>query len=399
MMEEQRSRESFASPVLNMSSSKSSDSSPDGFEPPPSHNLEDLLNADPRAPRQMLDQATFSERLLKERVRCDRGGANFCLLIFESTDASNADRHINQIGEILSDHLRITDELGRLEAGVVGAILTDTSVEGAWTVAKKVVEMLPEEISPPRASVYSYPTDPPTEGDTGNDPESKPASTERNAESSESGNPQGSEPLQRFFAQQLSWYQRLRDVLAAGAGLLLLSPLLLVIATAVKCTSRGPVLFRQQRTGLGGKPFTIFKFRTMRQGAETEKATLLSLSEQDGPAFKMTADPRITSIGGILRRTSMDELPQLWNVLCGDMTLVGPRPLPCEESASCSNWQRRRLDVTPGLTCTWQVSARSMVSFSEWMRLDLDYIQRRSVSGDLSLIVRTIQVVFKGTGK
>jgi lipopolysaccharide/colanic/teichoic acid biosynthesis glycosyltransferase len=187
--------------------------------------------------------------------------------------------------------------------------------------------------------------------------------------------------------------------LAAGSGLVILSPLLLTIAAVIKCTSKGPILFRQQRTGLGGKPFTILKFRTMREGAEAEKAELLSLSEQDGPAFKMTADPRITNIGGVLRRTSMDELPQLWNVLCGDMTLVGPRPLPCEETASCSNWQRRRLDVTPGLTCTWQVSGRSTVSFSEWMRLDLDYIQRRTVSGDLSLIVRTIQVVFKGTGR
>ena len=223
--------------------------------------------------------------------------------------------------------------------------------------------------------------------------------TGRDGVSNESDDQRGSEPLQRFFIQQLSWSQRLRDILAAGAGLLLLSPLLLVIAIAVKCTSRGPVLFRQQRTGLGGKPFTIIKFRTMRQSAEAEKTALLSLNEQDGPAFKLTSDPRITRIGGVLRRTSIDELPQLWNVLRGDMTLVGPRPLPCEETASCSDWQRRRLDVTPGLTCTWQVSGRSMVSFSEWMRLDLDYIQRRSVSGDLSLIVRTIQVVFKGTGK
>ena len=362
-----------------------------------------------RGPRRMLDQLSFSECLLKERVRCDRGGPDFCLLIFESTVASGTDQQIQEIGAILSEHLRITDELGRLEAGVVGALLTDTSVEGAWIVAKKVVEMLPDGNSPPLASVYSYPTESSSQSmpegeqdDNSPDPQTGSGTASDQVTEADAANNvkrQGSESLQRFFAQPLTWYQRLRDILAASLGLIGLSPVLLLVGLVVKLTSRGPVLFRQQRTGLGGKPFTILKFRTMRVGAEAEKAALLSQSEQDGPAFKMKRDPRITSVGGFLRRTSLDELPQLWNVLCGDMTLVGPRPLPCEEIDSCSNWQRRRLDVTPGLTCTWQVSGRSMVSFSEWMRLDLDYIQRRSASGDLSLIVRTISVVFKGTGR
>lgn len=357
----------------------------------------------------MLDQLSFSECLLKERVRCDRGGPNFCLLIFESTASSDTDQQIQEIGAILSEHLRITDELGRLESGVVGALLTDTSVEGAWIVANKVVEMLPDDNSPPLASVYSYPTVSSSrsmsegdQGDNTSDPQPdimRVSDQEAEAATADNAKRRDSESLQRFFVQPLTWYQRLRDIVAASLGLIFLSPLLLLVGLVVRFTSRGPVLFRQQRTGLGGKPFTILKFRTMRMGAEQEKAALLSQSEQDGPAFKMTRDPRITIVGGFLRRASLDELPQLWNVLCGDMTLVGPRPLPCEEIDSCSNWQRRRLDVTPGLTCTWQVSGRSMVSFSEWMRLDLDYIQRRSASGDLSLIVRTIRVVFKGTGK
>lgn len=374
-----------------------------------SRNLDDLLMVDFRGPRRMLDQTIFSECLLKERVRCDRGGPRFCLLIFESTD-SNAEHQIAEIGRVLSKHLRITDELGRLEDVVVGALLTDTSVEGAWTVANKVMEKLPSGHSPPRASVYSYPNhnqnDDGTDGgqdagDAAGDPTLVDESVEntRNDESVTETTRQTSVSLQSFFAQPVSSSQRARDILASLLGLILLSPLLFLVGVAVKATSRGPVLFRQQRTGLGGKPFTILKFRTMRLGAEDEKAALLSQSEQDGPAFKMAQDPRITSIGGFLRRTSLDELPQLWNVLRGDMTLVGPRPLPCEEIDSCRNWQRRRLDVTPGLTCTWQVSGRSMVSFSEWMRLDLDYIQRRSARGDMSLIVRTIQVVFKGTGR
>jgi lipopolysaccharide/colanic/teichoic acid biosynthesis glycosyltransferase len=385
--------------ALKMSSNNSPYLNSEHWEQAASCDLESLFNTDHRGTRKLLDHQAFSECLIKERVRCDRGGAKFCLLIFESTDASKADTRVKQISDILSEHLRITDELGHLEQGVRGAILTDTSVEGAWTVARKVVQMLPDEIGPPRASVYSYPTDTAYQDDPKNNLDAIVESTDRTSDASDSGYQPESKPLQRFFTQRLTRYQRIRDILAAGSGLVILSPLLLTIAAVIKCTSKGPILFRQQRTGLGGKPFTILKFRTMREGAEAEKAELLSLSEQDGPAFKMTADPRITNIGGVLRRTSMDELPQLWNVLCGDMTLVGPRPLPCEETASCSNWQRRRLDVTPGLTCTWQVSGRSTVSFSEWMRLDLDYIQRRTVSGDLSLIVRTIQVVFKGTGR
>lgn len=407
--------------LLNMSLRKSINSKAAASDVRKSRNLDDLLMLDLRGPRKMLDQIVFSECLLKERVRCDRGGPRFCLLVFESTDSSVAEEQIAEIGTVLSKHLRITDELGRLEDEVVGALLTDTSVEGAWTVANKVVEKLLTDRNPPRASVYCYPSD--SSVDDARKGEQEYASTVCDSDANDeddgdeddgehkdgeitNGDESGTDmprhdstSLQRFFAQPVSSFQRVRDILASILGLILLSPVLFFVGVAVKVTSKGPILFRQQRTGLGGKPFTILKFRTMRLGAEEEKAALLSQSEQDGPAFKMARDPRITSIGGFLRRSSLDELPQLWNVLRGDMTLVGPRPLPCEEIDSCTNWQRRRLDVTPGLTCTWQVSGRSMVSFSEWMRLDLDYIQRRSAKGDMSLIVRTIQVVFKGTGR
>ena len=130
---------------------------------------------------------------------------------------------------------------------------------------------------------------------------------------------------------------------------------MLIAAIAIKATSGGPVIFSQLRSGLGGKPFKIYKLRTMELDAEEKKAESAPLSEQDGPAFKIKDDPRITRVGRYLRKTCIDELPQLWNVLIGDMTLVGPRPLPCDESAACENWERQRLDVTPGLTCVWQV--------------------------------------------
>jgi lipopolysaccharide/colanic/teichoic acid biosynthesis glycosyltransferase len=132
--------------------------------------------------------------------------------------------------------------------------------------------------------------------------------------------------------------------------------------------------------------------------AEKRQAELRVRSEQDGPAFKMTHDPRVTRLGAILRKTSLDELPQLWNVLKGDMSLVGPRPLPCSESSACSQWQRRRLDVTPGITCLWQVKGRSTVSFPEWMRMDINYIRTRRLMRDISLLLLTVPAVLLRRG-
>lgn len=149
------------------------------------------------------------------------------------------------------------------------------------------------------------------------------------------------------------------------------------------------MLFKQRRIGLGGIPFEILKFRTMVVDAESQKNALKHLNEQDGPAFKIKEDPRVTRIGRVLRFTCVDELPQLWNVLRGDMSLVGPRPLPCDESDACRWWHRRRLDVQPGITCTWQARGRSMVSFDEWMRLDLEYVRRRSFGFDMQVLFAT----------
>ena len=158
------------------------------------------------------------------------------------------------------------------------------------------------------------------------------------------------------------------------------------------------IIFRQRRAGLGGKPFTIYKFRTMCVGAERQQAELRKLNEQDGPAFKLARDPRVTWIGNILRKTSIDELPQLWNVIKGDMSLVGPRPLPVAESDDCAQWQRRRLEVTPGLTCVWQVEGRSQVTFDEWVRMDVKYMRRRTLLHDLLIMIRTVPAVLLKRG-
>ena len=192
--------------------------------------------------------------------------------------------------------------------------------------------------------------------------------------------------------------RRLADVLLALALLALLSPLLLAIAIGIKLASPGPVLFRQVRCGLHGRRFTFLKFRTMRTDAERLKPLLEAFNEMDGPAFKMTNDPRVFPFGGFLRRTSLDELPQLWNVLRGDMSFVGPRPSVVEEVAQYEPWQRRRLSMKPGLTCLWQISGRNELTFDEWMRLDLEYIDNWSLWLDVKIALKTIPAVLLGRG-
>ena len=186
---------------------------------------------------------------------------------------------------------------------------------------------------------------------------------------------------------------------ALGLALLIvLSPLMLVVAIAIRATSHGPVVFRQTRVGVNGRTFELFKFRTMVADAEKKQADLLHLNEKDGPVFKVKNDPRITRIGRLLRRTSIDELPQLINVLKGEMSLVGPRPPLPAEVRQYERWQRRRLSMKPGITGLWQVSGRSELSFDEWMRLDLAYIDSWSFWADLAIILRTIVVVIRGQG-
>ena len=198
-------------------------------------------------------------------------------------------------------------------------------------------------------------------------------------------------------APEASWQgvaKQALDFVGALVLLLTMSPLLLLTAAAVKLTSPGPVFFRQQRSGLNGRPFTMFKFRTMATDAEQRQAELASFNEMDGPVFKVTNDPRITPLGHLLRKWSIDELPQLWNVLRFEMSLVGPRPLPVDEIRRINDpAHRRRLSVKPGLTCLWQISGRNEVkSFKEWVRLDLEYIDNWSLWLDLKILLKTIKI-------
>jgi exopolysaccharide biosynthesis polyprenyl glycosylphosphotransferase len=188
------------------------------------------------------------------------------------------------------------------------------------------------------------------------------------------------------------------DRFLAAFGLILAAPVMLAAAAIVKLTSKGPIIFAQQRCGLNGRKFRLYKFRTMVDNADELKRDLVKFNDVDGAAFKMKRDPRITPVGWLLRRASIDELPQLFNILRGDMSLVGPRPPLAEEVAKYDLWQRRKLSMKPGLTCLWQVNGRSDISFEQWMKLDLEYIDNWSLWGDAKILARTVPAVFKGTG-
>jgi exopolysaccharide biosynthesis polyprenyl glycosylphosphotransferase len=192
--------------------------------------------------------------------------------------------------------------------------------------------------------------------------------------------------------------KRMIDLIGSGIGLLLSAPVILAAAVAIRLDSPGPIFFGQVRCGLNGRRFECWKLRTMCVDAEEKLKDLVHLNEMDGPVFKINQDPRVTGVGQFLRRWSLDELPQLWNVFNGDMGIVGPRPPVPHEVAQYGDSDRRRISMRPGLTCLWQVNGRNNINFQEWVKLDLEYIDSWSLSNDLKIMLKTIPAVFRGTG-
>jgi len=210
-------------------------------------------------------------------------------------------------------------------------------------------------------------------------------------------------PLLTFERSECQWTElflkRLTDVVISAIALALLTPLIGLIGLMVKLTSRGPVFFRQMRCGLNGRSFTIYKFRTMEEHAEDKVGLYQAYNTMNGPAFKLEDDPRVTSVGRVLRKFSLDEIPQFWNVLKGEMSLVGPRPPLPREVLQYDHWQRRRLSMRPGITCLWQVNGRSNIrDFNAWMKLDLEYIDNWSLWRDCVILLKTIPEVISGRG-
>lgn len=203
--------------------------------------------------------------------------------------------------------------------------------------------------------------------------------------------------IENESSMEFSLYEvikRLIDVVCSFLGVLVLSPLFIIIAIIIKITSKGPVFFSQKRVGKDGKEFEMYKFRSMVVNAEELKEKLAAQNEMSGPMFKMKDDPRVTKVGKFIRKTSIDELPQLWNVLKGDMSLVGPRPSLPKEVAQFEDWMYRRVEVKPGLTCYWQVIGRNNIDFEDWMKLDIKYVDERSTWVDIKLIFKTVGVLF-----
>jgi exopolysaccharide biosynthesis polyprenyl glycosylphosphotransferase len=192
--------------------------------------------------------------------------------------------------------------------------------------------------------------------------------------------------------------KRLLDIVLSATALVVLSPIFVAVALAIAIDSPGPILFRQKRVGMNGRLFWFYKFRSMHQDAEERLLQLMAFNEAQGPIFKMRQDPRVTRVGSILRRTSLDEFPQFWNVLRGEMSIVGPRPPLPGEVQKYERWQRRRLSMKPGITCIWQVSGRSELAFDRWMELDLEYIDNWSLWHDLKILAKTIPAVLTGRG-
>ncbi|MBK7875207.1 MAG: sugar transferase [Planctomycetes bacterium] len=370
----------------------------------------------------MLDQAPFEDQLIRERLRSDRTGAPLVLAVLNLPVVRWEGRIPSEAVERLRSRLRATDVLGWFGPKKLGVLLTDTDLDGARAVVAALDGLLERGpgVSPWR--LYAYPdvpsadSNPPSKRNSGDrrghrsvaphpldatdieviepdvDAEGESVATTNDATSGEV------EPLRALFLQPSSWTSRGLDLLGSGLALMLVAPVILLAGIAVKLTSPGPVFFRQKRCGLGGRPFEILKLRTMYIDAEARKKELLQFNEQTGPVFKMTHDPRITPIGRFLRRTSIDELPQFWNVFRGDMTLVGPRPPIPAEVQDYATWQLRRLEVPGGLTCIWQVSGRSTVLFEDWVRMDIRYSKQRSLFFDLGLILRTIPAVLTCRG-
>ncbi len=366
-----------------------------------------------RDPR-LLTARQFGREVTRERIRSTRRSIPFCLVTIDvlgRQDRTGARAMVR----VLHRHLRTTDQKGQLSATRYAVLLVDTGEMGGRSVLDRLGQLMSRNGLAVAMNLRVH--DPEGFGSADDD-------RDNNGRRSEDFVPQGVNDNNREETQPLAAWSQVRDsevevttedpmvslsvgtmaikratdIVGACAGLAITSPLLLASIVAIKLNSRGPAIFKQTREGLRGKPFTIYKLRTMVVDAEKSQAELRAKSHRDGPAFKIKNDPRVTYVGHVLRAFCIDELPQLWNVLRGDMSLVGPRPLPWHESRACDRWHRRRLDLRPGLTCYWQVNKHQATSFDEWMRMDLRYVDQFGLFEDLGLIAQTIMVPMTGRG-
>lgn len=355
----------------------------------------------------MLTAQQFNREVARERIRSTRRSFPFCIVTIKLLGSSRRRRHRSHLIRLLHRNLRMTDQKADFGGNQFGILLVDTPQMGGRAVLDRLSQLFDAHELNVNISLRVH--DPEGFGDEDDFGGGSDGRRRGDDESVELGSGHwlrvdqadvevtSEDPLvPRGLLRAAT--KRAVDVVGASVGLVIASPVLIGAAVAIKVNSRGPVFFRQTREGRGGKPFTIFKLRSMEVDAEAKQAELRAESHRDGPAFKVKRDPRVTKVGKFLRASCIDELPQLINVLKGDMSLVGPRPLPWHESRACDRWHRRRLDVRPGMTCHWQVNKSKAETFDDWMRMDLQYVDRHGFWEDFRLICCTVLVPMTGRG-
>jgi lipopolysaccharide/colanic/teichoic acid biosynthesis glycosyltransferase len=347
--------------------------------------------------------ADFDVIIAKEKARADRNSHLFSLVSFEIDPSDSSKDSVACFAYYLKNRIRITDQIGWLDTDSIGVLLFNSSRVEAEKFIEKILLISPPNICY-KYTISTYPAER-TEHlhAEGVHPGTRENHHSMNASSSFSVQSRAtsaniSQKLHPVFFHKVSVWKRLSDICLSLFALIVFSPLFLIIAITLKLTSKGPILYKQQRAGLGGVPFTMLKFRTMKAGAEEMKSELQPFNERTGPVFKMGKDPRVTRIGKILRQWSLDELPNFINVLKGEMSLVGPRPPTFDEVERYHNWHNYRLEMRPGITCIWQVYARHEKSFDNWVRLDIKYRQEQSFLLDLKLLALTLPAVLSRRG-
>ena len=363
-----------------------------------------------RHERLLLSSRQLQREIARERVRATRRSVPFCILSIElrlppGSRRSQSNQRRTMIS-LLHHRLRQTDEKGVTGVNRFGVLLVDTPEMGGRAALDRIGLLACQAGLDVRMMLQVH--DP--EG-FGVDSDRGHAKTRRGRRRNDSTESTTAHPAPRIARQRATVtygqtdapidrrvsFKRCIDVGGAIVGLTLATPIIVAAAWLIR-RDGGSAFFRQTREGLRGQAFTIFKLRTMVVGAETTQAALAADNLRDGPAFKIRRDPRVTRVGQFLRSSCLDELPQLINVLRGEMSLVGPRPLPWHESRACNRWHRRRLDVKPGMTCIWQVNKAKAETFDDWMRMDLAYVDRPSMFADLRLIAQTVAVPLMGRG-
>jgi len=348
----------------------------------------------------------FRAILERERARSDRSGDRFSLVVFDAEIFETRETLEHLLIEVLYTRIRPTDEVGWFDKAKVGVVLPDTPPLGARKLAGEICRKISVRTQPPTFNVYTYPSEKITDfkmnlKDIFSDEKDRTAET---ADDNAFGNIRilkikgNIGRIESYFALQIPFWKRGIDIISSLLGLVLLFPLFLSISVLIKILSPGPVFFKQKRVGYLGQKFVLYKFRTMRVNADTtvHKKHVAQLIKDGKPLAKMdNYDSRIFPFGKFLRLTGLDELPQLINILKGEMSLIGPRPELLSSLRHCERWHAMRFDAKPGLSGLWQVSDKTTTTFTEMMRLDISYVKKMSFWLDAMIFLKTLPTVVK----